>query len=145
MKTWMMVVVVSLAACGGKPAAQKPGDPVAARPVEVQPAGGEQTTAQILTMFDGMKGEMCACKADDRACGQAVIDKLSKATKKMSRNPKLSPDEEKRVMDISMGFTECMGRVMGQAAFPNPCGGDPCGGGGEDPCGGDPCGDPCGG
>jgi predicted small lipoprotein YifL len=146
MKTWMVALVISLAACGGKPPPAKPTEPVAIKPVEVQPAAKtEQSASQILTLFDGMKQEMCACAADDAKCGQAVIEKLSKAAKGMTKNPKMSPDEQKRAMDISTGFTECMGRVMRHATFNNPCGGNPCGGNpcGGNPCGGDVCGDPC--
>ena len=114
MKRWAVIVV--LVACGGKdpPPAPPPSNFVAvpdAGPPDA-PMSDNQIVIQAFTAF---RDDMCKCV--DKACADAVQERMTKWSVKMANEAEQNrdkPSEEgmKRLTEIGTQYGECMVKAM---------------------------------
>ena len=130
MRSWVFVVLI---ACGGgsKPA-PAPQPPVAKPipPPKTEPAKAEPTKqnpddcnniACAIAILDDFTKQMCACK--DKACADAVNDKLQAWGNAMSNKPDLdnakpTDEQAQQASDIIQRYSACMVNMMGDDDAP---------------------------
>ena len=81
-------------------------------------ASADSTAAAALAKMTEFKDQMCGCR--DTACGQRVLDAMTKWSQDQARAsatpPKMTNDETKRASTIGEELGRCMQHAMGNAA-----------------------------
>jgi len=83
---------------------------------------------ESLAKMEGFANEMCACK--DKACGDAVQQKMTKWQEEMAKSSagkeaeKTDPETTKRFTDASTKMSDCFTKLAGAETPPPPATGD---------------------
>jgi hypothetical protein len=84
---------------------------------------------ESLAKMEGFANEMCACK--DKACGDAVQQKMTKWQEEMAKSSagkeaeKTDPETTKRFTDASTKMSDCFTKLAGAETPPPPAGDKP--------------------
>src|SRR5262245_35014480 len=111
----LALALALLAACGGaRPAPPPPTNTAPASPAPSRASSNDSTEAAIV-MLGEFRDQMCGCK--DEACAEKTDRDMAARAEEMRKTagdtpPKLTPEQEKRAMQIVTALMDCRQKLV---------------------------------
>lgn len=111
-----LLLIVALAACKSKPP-QEPQPLQQSSQAEPKQAKEPFSVQGVIAKMEGFKGDMCRCKAGDKACADKVEQAMKDYAESMKgtemEHQRLAEADEKKMVEIMTGMVQCQQTAMG--------------------------------